>query len=95
MLDDVPCDEGDALLRADDGLELRPLGLQLLAAVDLLALGCLLETGVDVRLLLFVDRQPRETALVVDRHRGSVLDGPLDVVDADVVAEHGTGVRVR
>ena len=55
VLDDVLRDEGDALLRADDGLELRPLGLQLLAAIDLLALGCLLETGVDVRLLLLVE----------------------------------------
>ena len=35
-----------------------------------------------------------EPALVVDGHRGAVLDGALDVVDADVVAEDGARVLV-
>jgi hypothetical protein len=34
-------------------------------------------------------------ALVVDRHRGLVGDGALDVVDADVIAEDRPRVRVR
>ena len=92
--DDVRGDERDALLRADDGFQLRPLGLELFLAVELLALGRFLEPGVDVGLLAFVERQPGEPALVVDRHRRAVLDGALDVVDADVVAEHGARVGV-
>ena len=84
-----------ALVGADDGLELRPLGLEPLLAVDLLALGGLLEVGVDVWAFPFVERQPGEAALVVDRHGGAVLHGALDVVDADVVAKDGAGAGVR
>lgn len=47
MLDEVSCDEGRTLLRADDGLEPRPTGLQPLAAVDLLPLRRLLKAGID------------------------------------------------
>ncbi len=35
-----------------------------------------------------------QARLVVDRHRGAVLDGPLDVVDVDVVAEDRARVAV-
>ena len=41
-----------------------------------------------------VEVQLGEAALVVDGHGGPVLDGALDVVDADVVAEDGAGVPV-
>ena len=75
-------------------LELRPLRLQLLAAVDLLPFGHL-EARVDVRLLVLVEGQLRQAALVVDRHGRPVLDRAPDVVDADVVAEHGAGAGVR
>ena len=95
MLDDVPGDELQALLGADDGLELRPLGLELLLAIDLLAFGGFLEVRVDLRPLGLVERELREAALVVDRHRGAVFHRPLDVVDADVVAEDRARVRVR
>ncbi|MCU0833976.1 MAG: hypothetical protein MUC77_06005, partial [Chromatiaceae bacterium] len=47
VLDDVPGHHRQPLLRADHRLELRPLGLELLLALDLLALGGLLEPGVD------------------------------------------------
>ena len=43
---------------------------------------------------VFVECQLGQPALVVDRHRGPVLHRPLDVVDADVVAEHGPRVLV-
>ena len=82
------------LFCTDDRLELRPLRLQLLAAVDLLPLGHFLEAGIDRRLLRLVESQLRQAALVVDRHGRPVLDRPLDVVDADVVAEHGAGAGV-
>ena len=44
--------------------------------------------------LALKQRQLSEAAFVVDRHRRPVLDGTLDVVDADVVAEDGAGVGV-
>ena len=47
VLDDVPGHQRQPLLGADHRLELRPLGLELLLALDLLALGGLLELGVD------------------------------------------------
>ena len=92
--DDVLGDEMQPLRGAHDGFELRPPGLEPLLAFDLLALGRLLEIRVDVRTRGFVQRQLREAALVVNRHRGAVLHGTLDVVDADVVAEHGPGVGI-
>ena len=83
-----------ALLGADDGLELRPARLEPLLALDLLALGGLLELVVDERVRAFVEGELGESVLVVDGHRGAVEHGPLDVVDADVVAEDGARVRV-
>ena len=87
-------DERDALLGADDRFELRPLRLQLLAADGLLAFGHFLEAGVDLRPLGLVESQLGKAALVVDRHGRLVVDRPLNVVDADVVAEHGAGAGV-
>ena len=94
MRDDVARDQRQALLRPDHGLQLRPLGLELLLPRDLLAFRRLLEAGVDLRPLCLVQRELGETALVVDRHRRPVFDRALDVVDADVVAEHGLRVGV-
>ena len=42
----------------------------------------------------FIQLQLRQAALVVDRHGGVILHGPLDVVDADVVAEDRARVLV-
>ena len=94
VLHQVAGDELDAVLGADHRFELRPPALELLLALDLLAFGRLLELGVDLRPLRFLQLQLREPALVVDGHRGAVDDGALDVVDADVVAEHGARVGV-
>ena len=94
MRGDVPGDQLEALLRPDHRFELRPSGLELLLAVDLLAFRRLLEAGVDPGTLALVERRLGEPALVVDRHCRLVLDRTLDVVDADVVAEHGAGVGV-
>ena len=82
------------LLRPYDRLELRPPRLEPLPALHLLALGGLLELRVDPRLLAFVQGQLGQAALVVDRHGRPVLDGASDVVDADVVPEHGARVGV-
>ena len=62
---------------------------------DLLALGHLVDLGVHHRLLVLVQVDLRQPPFVVDRHGGPVLDGAADVVDVDVVAEHGACVHVR
>ena len=49
MVGDVTGDQGQPLVRADDGLELRPPGVELFLAIELLALGGLLEIRVDLR----------------------------------------------
>ena len=92
--DDILGDLAEPVLRPDDGLQLRPLALELLRALALLALGDLFELGVDARPLALDQLQLGQTALVEDGHGGLVLDGALDVVDADIVAEDGARVGV-
>ena len=94
MIDDVPGHEPQPLFRADHRFELRPLGLDLLLALDLLPFGRLLEVRVDLRPFGIIQGQLGQTALVVDGHRGLVLHGPLDVVNADVIPEDGPGVGI-
>ena len=59
-----------------------------------LVLGQVGDFGVDLRLLVLVEFDARQPALVVDRHGRAVLDRAADVVDVDVVAEHGGRVHV-
>ena len=94
MRHQVGGDERDALRIADQRLQRGPLGLELLLLRQLLAFGDLLELLVDLRQLGGVQAQLGDAALVVDRHRGLVGDGALDVVDADVIAEDRPRVRV-
>ena len=94
VLHDVAGDQREALLRADNRFELGPLRLQLLAAFDLFAFGHFLEADIDRRPLGLVEGELRQPALVVDWHRRPVFDRALDVVDADVVAEHGASAGV-
>ena len=94
VVNDVLGDLPDPFLGADYGFQLGPPGLELLAALDFLALGDLLELRVDGRFLGVVQGQLGEPALVVDRHGGPVVDGAPDVVDTDVVAEDGAGIGV-
>ena len=72
--DDVLGDESQALLRADDGFQLRPSGLELLLTLDFLALGRFLELRVDGRSHALVDIQLGQAAFVVDRHRRFILE---------------------
>ena len=94
VLDQVAGDQLDPILGPDHRFQLRPPGLELLLALDFLALGRFLELGVDLGPLGLLQRQLGEPALVVDRDRGAVDHRPLDVVDADVVAEHRPRVGV-
>ncbi len=61
----------------------------------LLAFGDFLKLRVELRQLGGVQAELGNAALVIDRHRGLVGDGALDVVDADVIAEDRPRVRVR
>ena len=59
-----------------------------------LVLGQFGDLGVDLRLFVLVEFDPRQPALVVDRHGRAVLDRAADVVDVDIVAEDGGRVDV-
>ena len=61
--DDVLGDLPHARLRTDHGLQLRPLSLQPLPPLDLLALGGVFEVRVDARTLVFVQDELRQAAL--------------------------------
>ena len=90
----VAGNELDPILRPDHGFELRPAALELLFALDLFAFGCFLKLGVDVRPLGLFQFQLGEPAFVVDGYGGAISYRPLDVVNADVVAEHRACVGV-
>ena len=94
VLHQIGGDELDALRIADQRLQRGPLRLELLLARQLFAFGDLFELLVDLRQLACVQPELGDAALVVDRHRGLVGDGALDVVDADVVAEDRARVGV-
>ena len=82
------------LLRADDGFHRSPLRAQPLPPLYFFAFRRFLEVRIDLRLFCFRQFQLRQSALVVDRYGRLVFDRTLDVVDADVIAEHGSGVGV-
>ena len=88
-------DEREAFRIAHQGLQRGPLGFELLLLGQLLAFGDLLKLRVELRQLTGVQAQLGDAALVIDRHRGLVRHGALDVVDADVIAEDRPRVRVR
>ncbi len=93
MLRDVAGDERDALLGADDRFQLRPLRLQLLAAVGLLAFGHFLEAGIDRQFLALVEGQ----FLVVVEHADLVAADPaggISVLHGDAGDEHPMEVAV-
>ena len=94
MLHQILGDEADAFLRADDGLQCRPLGLELFLVLQFLAFGRLLEIRVNLRPFLRLQLQFGQAAFVVNRHRRLVLNRALDVVNADVIAEHRPRVGI-
>ena len=94
MVNDVLGYLPDSVGSADDGLQLRPLGLEPLLALDFLSLGGFLEIRVNCWPLGVIKFQPGQAAFVVDGHGGPVLHGTPDVVDADVIPENGPGVGV-
>ena len=71
MVDEVPCNYSQPLLRPDHSFLLCPPGLELLFAFDFFALSRLLEIRIDVWSLGFVEHEFRQSAFVVDRHSGA------------------------
>ncbi|OPZ75898.1 MAG: hypothetical protein BWY79_01892 [Actinobacteria bacterium ADurb.Bin444] len=94
VLHQITSDELQPMLGAHHGLQLGPAGLELLFLLDLFAFGRFFEVGVDVGDLGFIQGQFGQAAFVVDGDGGLVFNRPLDVIDADVVAEDGAGVRI-
>ena len=94
MLHEVFGNHCEALLRTDQRLDARPFALEPLLLARRLVLGELGDLGVDLRLLVLIEFDARQSALVVDRHGRAVLDRAADVVDVDVVAEHRRRVHI-
>ena len=87
--------ERDAFRFAHQRLQRGPLRLELLLLRQLLAFGDFLKLRVQLRQFGGVQAQLGNAALVIDRHRGFVGDGALDVVDGNVIAKDRPRVRVR
>lgn len=94
MFHQIAGDKLEAVLGTNHRFELCPFSLELLLTLDFFALGCLFEFGVNLGSLGFAQFQPGQAALVVDRHRGPIRDRTLNVVNADVVAEHRPGIFI-
>ena len=89
MLHEVVGDHGEALLGPDDGFNVCPFALELLLVVLGLVFGQLGDLVVEVRLLVLIQFDTGDAALVIDRNRRAILDAPVDVVNIDVLPEHG------
>ncbi len=94
VIHDILRHETQPALKPHDGLQLLPLGLEPLLALDLFPLDDLLELLVDPGFELLRQVKLRQPGLVVDGDGSSVLHSPLDVVDGDVVAKHRLGFAV-
>src|ERR1700738_4988914 len=79
---------------ADECFNARPFPLEAILLGLSLILGKFGDLSVDLWFLVLVEFDPRQTALVVDRHGCTVLDSASDIVDVDVVAEHSRGIDV-
>ena len=82
---------GCASLRLSRGIPCRSA----LLLRQLLAFGDLLKLRVELRQFRSVQSELGNPALLIDRHRGLVGDGALDVVDGNVIAKERPRLRVR
>ena len=94
VLHEIFGDQSDPLGITDECLQSGPLGLELLTASLLLALGDLLELLIQLRELRGIEPQLGDPALVVDRHRCLIGDRPLNVVDGDIIPEDRPGIGI-
>ena len=87
--------EFDAFRIVNQSLQCDPICLEVLLLRQLLAFVDFLKLRVQLLQFGGVQAQFGNAALVIDRHRGLVGDGALDVVDGNVTAEYRPLVRVR
>ncbi|OPZ80548.1 MAG: hypothetical protein BWY76_03326 [bacterium ADurb.Bin429] len=87
-------DKVDALLRAHHRFQAGPFRAQALAGAHLFAFGHFLEPRVDMRTFGVIQSQLRQPRLVVDGHNRAILYRPLDVVNINLIAEHGARAAV-
>ena len=93
--DQVYCHLLEARFSTHQCLQSRPTTLCSLSGRDVVLIGekvvhLVVNGGQDV----FLERQLRQSGLVVDRHGGTVFHCLLDVVDGDVVTEDCLGITV-
>ncbi len=94
MFHQVFGDPANPLFAADECFERGPLDLELLLAIIFFSFRDFLEIGIDLRQLGFRPAQLGNAAFEVDRHRRLVDDLLLDVIDRNVLAEHGPCIGV-
>ena len=82
------------LFRPDQGFHRRPFALQTLLLAERLVLGQFLDLGIDPGLFSLGQFDPCEAAFVIDRHCRPVFDSAADVVDVDIMAEHGRRIHI-
>src|SRR5262249_38474171 len=82
------------LVGADQRLDAGPFSLEAFLLACRFVLGEVLDFGVDLGFLGFIEFDTHEPALVIDRHGRPVLDSAGDVVDVNVVAEYGRRVDI-
>ena len=95
MLHDILRHLFDSRISADELFQCRPLGLLRFAERRVFfVLEYFLDFVIEFVDFYSVDIQFRQSAFVVDRNSRAVFDCVLNVVNADVIAEHGTCVLV-
>src|SRR3989442_13792414 len=93
MMDEIPRDEPDAILRANDSFKLSPLGFQLFLALHLFAFLAFLEIPVDRWSLGILQFQLAKTAFVLDRYCSAIHDRKLDVINVVLVPKYSLSLR--
>ena len=84
----------EAVIVSDHGLQRRPFGFQLLLGSHFLSFGDFLKVFVDRLDGRIIKAEFDNPGFVINRHRGLVMHSPLNVVDADIIAEHCLGILV-
>jgi hypothetical protein len=78
----------------DQGFQLRPAGFDALSGFLLVVFGDFLEGGIDDWTLIFGKIEAHQATFIENRNGSPIIDGPLNVVDVDVVPEDHTGILV-
>ena len=86
--------QSNSFLSSDHSFQRRPFALEPLLLLNLFALSRFFKVFIEMRPLVRVQRQLRQTALVINLYRRSVFHSPLDVIYRDVIAKDRARVRI-